>query len=130
MNKEFSKLCTPAKIYFVLAVIACIFALFNGLGVVAVIVKLFFAFVWTFVLSWLCEKGYKNLSWFLVLLPYVMILLVLVGLTSSSYMSYTRMLYPGMSPMNGAGQMMPMMGSGMMMKEGMETKKQGMMKPM
>ena len=125
MNKEFSKLCTPAKIYFVLAVIACVFALFSGMGVVAVIVKLFFAFIWTFVLSWLCEKGYKNLSWFLVLLPYVMILLMLVGLTSSSYVSYTRML----TPMNGAGQMMPMMGSGMM-REGMDTKKQGMMKPM
>ena len=125
MDKEFSKLCTPAKIYFVIAVISCIFALFNGMGVFAVIVKLFFAFIWTFILSWLCEKGYKNLSWFLVLLPYVMILLVLFGLTRSSYMSYTRML----TPMNGAGQMMPMMGSGMM-REGMDTKKQGMMKPM
>jgi hypothetical protein len=134
MEKEFSKLCTPAKIYFVLAIIASIFALFSGMGIVSVVVKLIFAFIWTFILSWLCQKGYKSLSWFLVLLPYVLILLVLIGLTKSSYSSYTSMLYPGytpsygssmMAPMNGSGMMMPsMMMPSMMMKEGMS----GMMK--
>ena len=86
MNKDFSKLCTPAKIYFVIAVLACIVALFNGLGVIATLVKLIFAFIWTFVLGWLCSKGYQSLSWFLVLLPYIVILLGVVGimrLTSS-----------------------------------------------
>ena len=80
MEKEFSKLCTPAKIYFVIAVIACALSLISGLGIVAVIVKLVFAFIWTFILSWLCSKGYKSLSWFLVLLPYVFILLAFLGL--------------------------------------------------
>ena len=80
MNKEFSKLCTPAKIYFVIAVIACIIALFSGLGVLAVFMKLIFAFIWTFILSWLCSKGYQSVSWFLVLLPYIFILLGVIGL--------------------------------------------------
>ena len=75
MNTEFSKLCTPAKIYFVIAVISCIFALFNGMGVFAVIVKLMFAFIWTFVLGWLCKKGFTFISWFLVLLPYIILIL-------------------------------------------------------
>ena len=79
MNKDFSKLCTPAKIYFVIAVLACIVALFNSLGVIATLVKLIFAFIWTFVLGWLCSKGYQSLSWFLVLLPYVIILLAIIG---------------------------------------------------
>jgi len=79
MNKDFSKLCTPAKIYFVIAVLACIVALFNGLGVISTLVKLIFAFIWTFLLGWLCSKGYQSLSWFLVLLPYVIILLAIVG---------------------------------------------------
>ena len=43
MNKDFSKLCTPAKIYFAIAVVASIVALFRGAHVMAVVAKLFFA---------------------------------------------------------------------------------------
>jgi ABC-type uncharacterized transport system permease subunit len=73
MNKDFSKLCTPAKIYFAIAVVASIVALFRGAHVMAVVAKLFFAFIWTYVLGWLCSKGLRTLSWFLVLLPYIII---------------------------------------------------------
>lgn len=79
MDKRFSNLCTPAKIYFVLAVIAAITALFNGVPIIAAFIKLVFASIWTFVLSWLCSKGYKSVSWFLVLLPFVMIALAMFG---------------------------------------------------
>jgi hypothetical protein len=78
--KDFSKLCTPAKIYFAIAVIATIFALFSGASLMFAFWKLVFAFVWTFVLSWLCDKGYKTLSWFLVLLPYIILLLAMFNL--------------------------------------------------
>lgn len=72
MDKEYlRKLCTPAKIYLAIAVIASICMLFNGYSIMVVIMKLFFASIWTFVLGWLCKKGYKALSWFLVLLPYI-----------------------------------------------------------
>jgi hypothetical protein len=73
MNKDFSKLCTPAKVYFAIAVIASVIALLNRVSVFGVFLKLVFAFIWTFVLGWLCDKGYKSLSWFLVLLPYIII---------------------------------------------------------
>uniref|UniRef100_A0A6C0EQ05 Uncharacterized protein n=1 Tax=viral metagenome TaxID=1070528 RepID=A0A6C0EQ05_9ZZZZ len=79
MNKEFSKLCTPSKIYFVLAVLACVVALFNHVTILAVFVKLIFAFIWTFILDWLCKKGFEGVSWFFVLLPFIMILLVFLG---------------------------------------------------
>ena len=79
MNSDFSKLCTPAKVYFVIAVIACIIALINGLGIFAVFMKLVFAFIWTYILFWLCKKGYQSVSWFLVLLPYIIILLTVIG---------------------------------------------------
>jgi len=75
MDKMFSKLCTPAKIYFGIAVIASIIALFRGNSFGGVLVKLLFAFVWTFILAWLCKKGFTYISWFLVLLPYIVILL-------------------------------------------------------
>ena len=78
--KDFSKLCTPAKIYFAIAVIATIIALFSGVTIMAAAIKLIFALFWTFILAWLCEKGYKSLSWFLVLLPYIIILLAVLGI--------------------------------------------------
>ena len=77
MDKNFSKLCTPAKIYFGIAVIATIIALFNGVSFMLAFMKIFFAFVWTFVLGWLCDKGYSSISWFLVLLPYIVIALAM-----------------------------------------------------
>ena len=84
MNKDFSKLCTPATVYFAIAVIACIIALFNNVSIFGVFVKLVFAFIWTFVLGWLCDKGYKTLSWILVLLPYIIILLGAFGIMQLS----------------------------------------------
>lgn len=77
MNKHFMSLCTPAKIYFALAVIACIIALYNNMPILAVLMKLGFAFIWTYGLNWLCSKGYKSISWLLVLLPYIIIVLAM-----------------------------------------------------
>ena len=76
MSKEFWKrLCTPAKIYMAIAVIAAIVFLLNGIAMVTIVMKLLFATIWTFILDWLCKKGYTSLSWFLVLLPYIIIAL-------------------------------------------------------
>ena len=80
MNKEFRELCTPAKIYFAIAVISGLFELFNGFEFMFIGMKLIFAFVWTFILSLLCKKGFSSLSWFLVLLPYLIITLGLLGI--------------------------------------------------
>ncbi len=75
---QFSRLCDPAKLYLVLTIIACVVALFQRMGVMAVIVKLLFALLWTWVLNWLCKKGYAMVSWALVLFPFIMILLAMM----------------------------------------------------
>jgi hypothetical protein len=77
---NFRYLCTPAKIYFAIAVIAAVFALLNGAALMAVFMNLVFAFAWTFFLGWLCKKGMKTLSWFLVLLPYIIMALAMFGI--------------------------------------------------
>ena len=82
MNTDFKKLCTPAKIYFGVSLLVCIIMLFNKISIIAIFSKLIFAFLWSFALGWLCSKGYAALSWFLVLLPFVMMLLVAVGIMS------------------------------------------------
>ena len=83
--KDFSKLCTPAKIYFAIAVIATVIGLFSGLPIMYSFWKLVFAFIWTFVLGWLCKKGYTSISWFLVLLPYILILLAMFGIYHATH---------------------------------------------
>lgn len=78
--KDFSQLCTPAKIYFAIAVFATVIGLLSGMSVMVAFIKLVFAFIWAFILGWLCGKGYKSLSWFLVLLPYIFMLLAMLGI--------------------------------------------------
>lgn len=80
MLKDFNKLCTPAKVYFAIAVIAAVFSLLNGLPIMAAVWRLIFAFIWTFILGWLCKKGYTSISWFLVLLPYIIMFLAMLNI--------------------------------------------------
>ena len=84
MFKDFEKLCSPAKLYFVVAIITMIIGLFSGFHMMAIVGKLVFALLFTFLLNWLCSKGYKSLSWFLVLLPYVLLLLGMIGFLALS----------------------------------------------
>lgn len=69
---DYKKLCTPAKIYFALAVLSAIMMLIKRASMMAVLIKLVGAFIWTVVLGWLCKKGFTIISWGLVLLPFVM----------------------------------------------------------
>jgi len=73
-GKTFNELCTPAMVYFVISAVAILFALFSGIALAAVAMKAFFVVFWTYLLNLLCKKGFKSVSWFLVLLPYLMIL--------------------------------------------------------
>jgi hypothetical protein len=80
MSQNFKTLCSPAKLYFVLAVVSCVFALFGGVKVLTVFINLVIAFIWTMVLSWICKKDFVTFSWVLVLFPYFMMLLLFFGL--------------------------------------------------
>jgi len=79
MNKDFAKLCTPAKVYFALAVLAIIMSLFNRFTFLGIFIQLLFAVIWTMFLAWVCDKINPSISWFLVLAPYVMTFLVALG---------------------------------------------------
>jgi hypothetical protein len=97
----FDKLCAPAQIYLIVAIIMLILSYF-GLSAISqqltihqssspllqslnftyqkdsqtsYVVQGVFILVWTWVLSYLCRKGYTSLSWFLVLLPWVLMFL-------------------------------------------------------
>ena len=77
MNKEFRTLCTPAKLYFVIALISIVFALFQHFDIIVLIINFLFALVWTLILSCLCDKGFSYLAWGLLLFPYFLMLFAL-----------------------------------------------------
>ena len=86
----FRSYCTPAKIYLTIAVIYCIIQIFT-VPIVFVLINLGFAVIWAFILQWLCKKGFASVSWFLVLLPYVAMLMQALGFISfNSYAGVTR----------------------------------------
>lgn len=97
----FDKLCPPAQIYLIISVIMLVLSYF-GLSAISQqlemhqssspllqslnftyqkdsrtshVVQGVFILLWTWVLSYLCRKGYTSLSWFLVLLPWVLMFL-------------------------------------------------------
>ena len=73
-NFEFGKYCTPAQLYLVLGMIGIIGAFFNNYSIETLLTNALFLVVWTWVLNWLCSKGFKAISWILVLLPFIMAL--------------------------------------------------------
>lgn len=70
-NFEFSKYCTPAQLYLVLGAIGIIMGFFKNYGVETLLTKSLLLVLWAWVLNWLCSKGFKSISWILVLLPFI-----------------------------------------------------------
>lgn len=65
------KLCTPALVYLVLALIGVFSAMRNN-GIMSGLGSLIFVAVWTWFLNYLCAKGHSGISWFLVFLPLIL----------------------------------------------------------
>jgi hypothetical protein len=68
----FGKLCTPALVYLILGVVSISVAVFYGFGLFSVLAKSLLILIWTWFLNYLCLKNLSGLSWFLVILPYVL----------------------------------------------------------
>ena len=79
------KLCMPAIVYLVLAVLSILMMILEKFQVVATLIKIIFVGFWTWILNLICSAGYEWLSWVLVLLPFIVmliIMLVMVGTVS------------------------------------------------
>ncbi len=71
-NFEFSKYCTPAQLYLVLGAIGIIMGFLKNYSIETLFTNALFLVIWAWVLNWLCSKGFKAISWILVLLPFIM----------------------------------------------------------
>jgi hypothetical protein len=88
-------LCTPALIFFIISVLSLFMMLFDNLenthhycfGNVSCnvantstifIVEILFLIFWTWVLDFICSRGYTNFAWFILLFPYILLLALLL----------------------------------------------------
>tara|TARA_Y100000992_G_C21244127_1_gene482318 strand:- start:710 stop:1012 length:303 start_codon:yes stop_codon:yes gene_type:complete len=96
--KTFSKLCTPAKLYFVVALLLLFMLILTNMDngnalcigeysctvtdkVLVFVLNLLYIAFYTYVLNLICKDNWSSLAWFLVLLPFVLaLLLVLFGM--------------------------------------------------
>lgn len=101
--KDFKSLCTPAFIYLLISVIAFIAIAIQNFGntnkycigtyecfvpntFTIFVFKALYILFWTFMLNVLCKAGYKEISWFILLLPIIMFFIIL-GLLVINYSS-------------------------------------------
>ena len=93
--KQFKSLCPPAMLYLVLSVVSFLGILMQNCenprkykvgfykadipchNALFFIAKALYILVWTYILQFLCSKGYKTVSWFLVLLPIIAMFLII-----------------------------------------------------
>lgn len=92
--KDFRKLCTPASIYLIINVVIFISIAIQNFGnsnqycvgqykchvpntFVMFLFKAIYILFWTFILNAVCKAGYKEVSWFLVLLPIILMFIIL-----------------------------------------------------
>jgi hypothetical protein len=68
------RLCSPAMLYLIMATLSIILALIKRIKMISIVVKIAFVILWTWFLNFLCRKGYTDISWFLVLLPFIIML--------------------------------------------------------
>ena len=83
---NFPKLCLPALLYIVIAIITMLFS-FMSMSAGANLVHLLFVGAWTWFLNFLCGRGYPLVSWFLVVAPFVLTIL-LFGITLDTLKYY------------------------------------------
>ena len=99
--KDFRTLCSPAFVYLLISVLIFIVIALQNFGntskyclgtfqcivpntfIIFVLHSLYILF-WTFILNCLCKAGYSEISWFLVLLPLILMFLIL-GLIILTY---------------------------------------------
>ena len=106
--KEINKLCQPAYLYLVLSVFSIVVMMIQNAGnsnkycvgnfecnvpstVMIFIFKFLYVIFWTFILHVLCQAGYKNVSWFIVLIPFIMMAILIAMLFISSVFKYVTM---------------------------------------
>lgn len=92
------KYCLPALVYLALTLFSLLLtftsnAFTPGSATSVSIFHVIFSILWFFFLNWLCSKGLSRLSWFLVLFPFIIIIVALFILAGTLARSNTVLVY-------------------------------------
>lgn len=71
-------LCTPAKLYGIVSLVG-VGGLLASQQFIGALGQALFAAIWVFVLNWICREGWTGLSWFLVLLPIIIMIVIIIA---------------------------------------------------
>jgi hypothetical protein len=94
LPKTLKELCAPSFIYFVISIFALIIIFFQNLGntnsysigsfsckvpntIIVFIVKLIYILFWTYILNLICKDGNSEISWLLVLFPFILLFIII-----------------------------------------------------
>ena len=92
-------LCTPALVFFVISVVSLFVMIFDNLentrtycvGNVSCnvantsmifIFEIMFLVFWTWLLNFICSRGYPGVAWFILLFPYILLFMVVLMVAS------------------------------------------------
>ncbi len=76
-------ICTPALVYLVMSVLSIVFY-FSKYSISTILFKGLFIGLWTWLLDYICSKGYSVVSWILVLLPFILFALIITFIFAHS----------------------------------------------
>ena len=91
---DLRKMCTPATLYFVISLFFLIvmgmsnlndsdhlclgdYSCYVGNNTLVFLLNAVYILFWTFVLDLMCKNGYTSLSWFVFLLPFILLFMIL-----------------------------------------------------
>ena len=98
---DLRKMCTPATIYFVISLLGLIllgilnlntpdrlcigdYSCYVGNNTIVFVLNAIYILFWTFILDLMCKAGYSNLSWFILLLPFIILIVLFLVLMVKS----------------------------------------------
>ena len=76
MVKSVTDMCTPAQLYLAMSLITTIGFSLSKIHFAGTLWHLILNIIWTYFLSMLCDRGFTEVSWFLVLFPFILTLSV------------------------------------------------------
>ncbi len=99
--KKLKELCTPAFLYFTLSMLGVLVSVVQNLGnsrrynlgmltarvpstFLVFVVKVIYILFWTWVLNLMCKDGHKEIAWFLVLIPFILLFLLMGSMMGGS----------------------------------------------
>jgi hypothetical protein len=67
---DFSKLCTPAYIYFIVSIIYLLIKNLTNFNFNSLIINIAIIMLWSYLLNFLCGMGYTIIAWLIIIFPF------------------------------------------------------------